>query len=303
MGAPKYVRYEEQEFFREFSDDMNRDCLIPGAVDGHLRISFDPAKYRFKKLIAEFLLTKGFIKDEEQSIAAGKNLETLHTSVDIKDQLLDETQHNAVAVALYDLQGRFIQEYETFVCEEIVPALGLGGLHWQVQPTFRVFFPYSKGYPGKTTYHNDLMLGHNPREVNVFLPFTSCINSRSLLMAPLGKSLDVCRQFNFDFAAFADAVQNDAALQQRCAQLCQPLEMDYGEALIFDSRCLHAGPPNMTDLTRVTIDFRVLPEQAIADQKNTYQGTGRRKALFAPGGVFSAEPAHSTNRNVELGST
>ncbi len=92
----------------------------------------------------------------------------------------------------------------------------------------------------------------------------------------------------YNFGVFAEAAQSDTAFQKTCENLCMPLEMGVGEVLVFDSRCLHAGPPNLTDKSRLTTDFRLLAQQDIANQQNRYRGTGRTKSLFAPGGAFSS---------------
>ncbi len=58
---------------------------------------------------------------------------------------------------------------------------------------------------------------------------------------------------------------------------------------MFDSRCVHAGPPNSTPATRVTFDTRLLPVAELATQSNRYRGRGRRRAAFVPGDYFSTE--------------
>jgi hypothetical protein len=183
----------------------------------------------------------------------------------------------------------FAALHERLLAEVVVPQLGLGPVHHQQTPTFRVFFPEAPGYPGETSYHNDLMLGHNPREVNVFVPLVRCEATRSLLLADLDDSLTLLREFEFDFQRFGRATQTDAALMARCERICRPLEVDVGDIVVFDSRCLHAGPANRTGLTRVTFDTRLLPAADLATQRNSYRGLGRRRASFALGDYFSAQ--------------
>jgi len=289
MKSPEYIRYTDREFRTEFLSDMERDCQIPGAEDGHLRVSYDPARYDFRSLIAEEFLEKGILQNRSHVDAVSANFESLHQYVAPEEQILDNTQHNAAAVALYGIRKSFLELYVEFLKDVIAPALGMGGLHWQKHPTFRVFFPESKGYPGKTTYHSDIMLGHNPREINVFLPLTSCEGSRSLLMGPLGQSLELLSDCKYDFTSFAEHVQTNEDTQKPLASMCKPLVMGVGEVLIFDSRCLHAGPPNLTDKSRLTVDFRLLAKDDIENQQNQYRGTGRTKALFAPSGAFTED--------------
>jgi hypothetical protein len=132
------------------------------------------------------------------------------------------------------------------------------------------------------------MLGHGPREVNVFVPLVRCEGTRSLLLAELEPSLDLLRGYDCDFAAFGRDVQADTNVIARCRAICAPVTADVGEVIVFDSRCLHAGPPNETALTRVTFDARVLPVADFATQANRYRGRGRRRAELAPGAYFTA---------------
>lgn len=287
MSKPAYVSYSDADFLVEFSNDMDRLCPLPGADDGRLALSYDPVQYDFRSCVVDTLIERGVIDSSHREDTSLYKLENLHKFMPPKDQVLDDTQQSAVAVALYEINLRFHSLYEKLIHDVLLPALQVEDVYWQVTPTFRVFFADSKGYPGKTSYHNDIMLGHNPREINVFLPLTSCEASRSLLLAPLSKSLDLLRPYHNDYARFAEDVQSSDDVQQRCESICSPLKMEVGEILVFDSRCIHAGPENRTEKSRVTVDFRLLPKSHIERQSNIYRGTGRMKALFAPGGAFS----------------
>jgi hypothetical protein len=203
---------------------------------------------------------------------------------------MDGSQQSAAAKVLYEMPSEFADCYTALLRDVVAPALGLGPVHVQQTPTFRVFFPHAPGYPGATSYHSDIMIGHNPREVNVVVPLVRCEASRSLLLAELPESLQLLREYDYDFATFGRDTQTDPSLMARCAAICRPVAMDVGDVLLFDSRCLHAGPANQTPLTRVTFDTRVLPVGDIRGQQNRYQGRGRRRADFAIGAYFTALP-------------
>jgi hypothetical protein len=256
------------------------------APSGQLRLRYDPREFDFCGLVGDALAAAGLL-DRTALAARGDRLEDLHDLVAAEHQAMDVSQQSAAARALYEMPPAFAALHERLLTEVVVPQLGIGRAHLQRTPTFRVFFPHAPGYPGATSYHHDIMLGHNPREVNVFVPLVACEGSRSLLLAELPESLALLREYDWDFAAFGRDTQDDADLGERCARLCAPLRVDVGDIVVFDSRCVHAGPPNRTERTRVTFDTRVLPAAELATQRNRYHGRGRRRADFAVGAYFT----------------
>jgi hypothetical protein len=286
--APDYANYTEPGFRTEFVADMERTSPFQKRFPtGVTRLRYDPRQFDFVAIVGDALAAAGLLERGALS-ARGDRLEHLHELIAPAHQAMDASQQSAAARVLYEMPAAFHALYERLLAEVVVPAIGLGPAHFQRTPTFRVFFPHAPGYPGATSYHNDLMIGHNPREVNVFFPLVRCEATRSLLLAQLPESIELLREYDWNFAAFGRDTQNDASLQARCERICQPLRLDVGEIVLFDSRCLHAGPHNQTELTRVTFDARVLPVVDHARQKNVYQGRGRRRASFAIGEYFSA---------------
>jgi hypothetical protein len=285
--VPDYAHYTEPGFRREFVADMERvSPLQRRHASGIVRLRYDTDAYDFRALVGDALAAAGML-DRAALADRGDGLEQLHRLVDPAHQVMDDSQQSAAARALYEMPAAFARLHERLLAEVVVPALGLGPAHCQRTPTFRVFFPDAPGYPGATSYHHDIMLGHNPREVNVFVPLVRCEATRSLLLAELPASLELLREYDWDFARFGRDTQRDGALQQRCARICQPLRLDVGDIVVFDSRCVHAGPHNKTDLTRVTFDTRILPVAELEAQQNHYRGRGRRRADFAVGAYFT----------------
>lgn len=288
--APDYARYDEPAFCGEFLADMARTSPLQQRFpQGHTVLRYDPEHYDFRGLVADALAAAGMV-DRETVRAHGGRLELLHEWIAPQHQAMDVSQQSAAARALYEMPVVFADLYRRFLAEAVLPQLCLGDAYYQTTPTFRVFFPHAQGYPGATTYHNDIMLGHNPREVNVFVPLVRCEGTRSLLFAGLDESLALLRDYGADFARFGRDTQQDERVKGELAAICRPLEVDVGDVVVFDARCLHAGPANTTPLTRVTFDVRLLPEADFATQQNRYQGRGRRRATFAPGTYFSADP-------------
>lgn len=285
--APDYAHYTEPAFCAEFAADLARTSPWQRAhPSGIARLRYDVRAFDFRALVGDTLAAAGLL-DRAALRARGDRLEELHELIAPAEQVMDRSQQSGAARVLYEMPPAFAALHQRLLDEVVVPALGLGPAHVQRTPTFRVFFPHAPGYPGATSYHNDLMLGHNPRMVNVFVPLVACEQSRSLLLADLPDSLALLRDYGCDFAAFGRDTQQDEAMQARCARICAPVRADVGEIVVFDSRCVHAGPHNRTDLTRVTFDTRVLPVADAQSQHNRYFGRGRRRADFAIGAYFT----------------
>lgn len=290
--APQYTfefaDYTDPAFRAEFLTDMDRvSGLQRRHPTGKALLRYDPAAYDFRAVVGDTLAAAGML-DRAALAERGDRLEVLHELIAAEHQVMDGSQQSAAARVLYEMPAAFHALYERFLDEVVVPQLGLGPAHYQLTPTFRVFFPNAPGYPGPTSYHNDLMIGHNPREVNVFVPLVQCEATRSLLFAELPESLELLREYGHDLAAIGRGTRQDPALMARLEALCQPLRVGVGDVVLFDSRCLHAGPWNRTQETRVTFDVRVLPASEVATQRNTYRGLGRRRAAFVVGEYFSA---------------
>jgi hypothetical protein len=290
---PDYAHYTEPAFRSEFLADMERTSSLQlGSPSGIRVLRYEPDRYDVRRLVADTLAAAGMF-DRGAMTQRSDRLELLHEVVAPEHQAMDRSQQSAAARCLYEMPPAFAELHRRLVAEVVAPALSLGPVHLQRTPTFRVFFPHAPGYPGATSYHNDIMLGHNPRAVNVFVPLVACEGSRSLLLAELAPSLDVLRRYDADFARFGRDTQDDPQLAAELATICQPLLVDVGDIVVFDSRCLHAGPPNTTSLTRVTFDTRLLPANDLHGQRNVYVGRGRRRASFAIGDYFDAVPIGS----------
>jgi hypothetical protein len=60
---------------------------------------------------------------------------------------------------------------------------------------------------------------------------------------------------------------------------------ELGKIMAFDSRCIHTGEP-LKMHTRASMDIRILPIKEYEKMNIEYQGSGRRKILFAPGHCY-----------------
>ena len=133
------------------------------------------------------------------------------------------------------------------------------------------------------------MLGHPPYENNIWVPFTNAFGSNSMRLMPLQDSIDLLNECNNDFEVFAEKTQYNEDFMDNLKKCSDPLEMRYGEYIIFDSRCLHCTQYNDTKDTRISMDIRVIQESEIKKYSRSYTTTGRKKMPFLPGYYFSKE--------------
>ena len=125
--------------------------------------------------------------------------------------------------------------------------------YYQYPPTLRL-------QPGRSTRHVrphcDAEYGHQPGEVNFWMPLTSLSQTRTTLWVESKPGAD------------------DAS----------PINVDFGEIVAFHgSLCRHHVPPNTSDCTRVSLDFRIGVEGYYDpgwSMRGTLEDHNRRRVLL-----------------------
>ena len=123
----------------------------------------------------------------------------------------------------------FQQLYQRYIHDWVMPQLGNEPLLYQRKPILRVVLP---GSVAPTQLHCDAEYYHSENELNFWVPLSSVGGSNSLWSeSEPGRG---------DYASF---------------------EAGPGQAVRFyGNRCRHYTVPNDSDRTRVSFDFRVIPE-------------------------------------------
>ena len=123
--------------------------------------------------------------------------------------------------------GVFLNKYKKFV-NYLSSTIFEEKLIYQRRPTLRAHFPESKAVG---VFHRDRDYNHPIEEINIWIPITSAINTNSIwIESKFGKE---------DYSS---------------------INLNYGQAAIFDSRLKHGNTVNTENLTRLSFDFRVIPE-------------------------------------------
>jgi hypothetical protein len=284
MGMTKVVPASDLPALR--ADYADTSDFTAAFGDGSYRIErFDINGLDLVSAVWDELAGRGFV-----DVQSGDDLATLHQFVRPEDQQLDAFQVNAVTRAFYETPPARAMLFARLASEVVAPAVG-GPVYRQANMTLRFHFPEDADAAGRrNVFHTDLMLGHPPQMLNVWIPVSSTDAGNTLLLVDLDTSRRVMLDHDFDFEAIATRVQYDDAFYGDLMRAAEAIVMTPGELLLFDARCLHAGQVNVSDRTRVSTDLRVLTTSALERLRKPYESGGRRVLRFLPGEFLSAEP-------------
>lgn len=263
-----------------FTRDMERRSPYQEMFgDEMTKVSFEPSRFPFHDRIVDLLMTKGTI---ETRVA----LADLHRSLGAEAMKYNTSELNAVSESLFETSPDFMNVYERFVREFLQNEVFKTPLYFQATPTIRCHFPGAGGFDWPLRYHTDVMLGHPPQSINIWLPVTDCEGVDTFRVGTLQKSIALVKRYGYRWPEFVHARDTDAELQALCAEICPLVHPRACEALIFDARCLHACQLIEKGRSRVSLDIRVLPVSVFNSMEMQYQGTGRRRMKFIPGEYY-----------------
>jgi hypothetical protein len=150
-------------------------------------------------------------------------------------------QASAVHRKLYEIEGVSLL-YREFIQTVITELVG-EDVRYQPVPNWRIQPP---GRHGVGSYHRDRSGGHNPCEITFWVPLTDITPDNSLWV----ESSEGAEDFR-----------------------AHPLR--YGQMLVFDSaNLMHGNKRNASERTRVSFDFRVIPESLFHEGLATPHHTG-----------------------------
>lgn len=137
--------------------------------------------------------------------------------------------------------GEFKKVYLDYLREVVLPHIGdPRGIVFQRDPTFRCHLAHGGEATGRR--HNDSQYGHHRNELNFWLPITRAHASNSLYSE-----------------------------SRPGAQDFEPLELEYGQCQRFwGAQCVHYTQPNETEITRISLDFRVVPRSCYVQPDGGY---------------------------------
>lgn len=224
---------------------------------------------------------------QDKALIYTTSLERLHEWLGASLKKYDkEYGVNAISSLMYDTDEQFAESYLFFI--KSLKEHFKFPFYFQRTPTIRIQTPDSEGSDFYPWYHNDIMLGHPPEEINIWLPLTQPFREqghgfRRLSVSDSGKALAA---FKYD-AHKLRAYYSEHALFDKDCYPGEQIMMPFGRLHAFDARCLHTAEP-MLHHTRVSMDVRLLP---VEDYEALYkhqpmQGAGRRKIKYMPGEAY-----------------
>ncbi|MCC5603684.1 hypothetical protein [Nostoc favosum] len=145
----------------------------------------------------------------------------------------------------------FIKTYERFI-GFLEASVFFEKLVYQKLPTLRIHLPNNLSVG---EYHRDRDYNHPIEEINIWVPVTKAKGSATIQM-----------ESSYDAGDF------------------HPIEVEYGEYLIFDSGLKHGNEVNIEGYTRISFDFRVIP---ISNYKVSDLSSINQKMKFAVGDYYS----------------
>jgi hypothetical protein len=284
------LRWETPEEDALFRADFAAGSRINGLQGASVKTyRFDTVEYQFAERLTELLVEKGFLSAADAKQMG--DLTQLHRYLAPAVTVLDSGAMDDISRAFFETSPGFVDTYQRLIRDVVATEVTQADCLFQRAPTIRFSFPHQQGFTWKPRFHTDVMLGHPPQGVNLWLPVCRTKGTSGMCLAPLEPSLALLDAVDLDFARFAHNVQVDPEALRQCYKVSAPVELNYGEFIAFDPRCLHAPQHNETDITRISLDFRVIGVEDHATMRLLYRGTGRRRMPFTRGGYYHEDSA------------
>ena len=195
-------------------------------------------------------------RQEIEKMFGTNQLERIHEIEDCDFGILDmETdQTTYLHKKFYEKveQTNFLDDYKKFLKDVILPHFNEDLLYQKI-PTFRIQVPDNISV---AEFHNDKSYSHSPDEVNIFLPITEAKET---------------------YTIWSESQENLGDYS--------PMNAEYGEYYIWDGANLkHGNKMNESNISRFSVDFRVLPFSKY--DENNMQETITTKIKLKLGSYF-----------------
>ena len=195
-------------------------------------------------------------RQEIEKMFGTNQLERIHEIEDCDFGILDMETDNTTYLhkKFYEKveQTNFLDDYKKFLKDVILPHFNEDLLYQKI-PTFRIQVPDNISV---AEFHNDKSYSHSPDEVNIFLPITEAKET---------------------YTIWSESQENLADYS--------PMNAEYGEYYIWDGANLkHGNKINESNISRFSVDFRVLPFSKY--NENNIQETITTKIKLKLGSYF-----------------
>jgi sporadic carbohydrate cluster 2OG-Fe(II) oxygenase/sporadic carbohydrate cluster protein (TIGR04323 family) len=148
-------------------------------------------------------------------------------------------------------QSNFMEMIDQFMGEYIPPLIGNKDYLIQRNPTLRIVEPNQSNNGRRLWFHKGTWVGNGSGLRTVWMPFTRCFNSNSMQMINIDDS-------NILSQKCIDEYWSLEKFEMECIKNCFPINLNYGESFLFFQDHLHGNVNNETEITRVSMDIRIL---------------------------------------------
>lgn len=213
------------------------------------------------------------------------NLNNLHALVEEDQKVYDQNFGvNQFSNDFYEMGDNFRNNYLNLLKKDLRPIIK-EDFYFQDNPTVRIHFPHPSSELFYPFFHSDVQLGHPPYEINLWIPlnYPDNLEGYGFTLSDLSKSKEIFKELNFQLE---DLKINKKKYTEILTPFSKIQNFDYGNALLFDSRCFHSALP-LKNFTRISIDIRIITVSDFEKFNHEYQGLGRKKKFFIPGDGYN----------------
>ena len=215
------------------------------------------------------------------------NLNTLHPETDLKTVSYDLEQHNWPAYWLAIAQEKYPQIQSLETVHEFLTASEILNLarhcqsacgsnefcsrvdvyyddivrnhihleDWMIQRyfTIRIVIPNQAKNGRLLPFHQGIWVGNGLGLRTIWTPFTRAYGANSMHIASWEESMSITKnvyqnQWKYD------------KIQEQCLDKAHPIALEPGQAFLFQQCHIHGNVNNTTDITRWSMDGRILPK-------------------------------------------
>lgn len=264
---------------KEFEKESPFEKLFPNQSTA--KIPCEKFYQKFRDKIADLLVKKGIVKE------INFPLEELHKHIpqEMRDYNFNDGV-NKITTLFYENDEEFAQIYLDFVKEFLRKEFDFP-FYFQATPTIRIHCPNAKNSDHYPRYHTDIGYGHPAQEINLWFNLTKPIGEQKhgFRIMSIDDSLKIYKEHNYDFESLVKKAIESKEFNAKCNELSPEVNTEAGEILVLDSRCYHTGEA-LLNHTRISMDIRIIAVEDYEKLPVIYQGAGRMKILFAPGGCY-----------------
>tara|TARA_Y100000114_G_scaffold86080_1_gene79599 strand:- start:1538 stop:2641 length:1104 start_codon:yes stop_codon:yes gene_type:complete len=177
---------------------------------------------------------------------------------------------------LFATEEKWMRRLSTFA-KEIVPEL-IDNKPFLIkrQPTLNLVVPNQEKIARRLPFHQGIFYDNGRGQGTIWMPLTSAFDTNSMWVIDTKKSKEITK----------NVIKNGWNLEKfenECLKVAYPVNLEPGQAHLFNQEIIHGNVNNETNLTRLSFDWHVLPK-------------GEEFYRRLPGGFFRHPDDHSMLR-------